>query len=52
MSRISEIIRESVLRSRLKESGCLVVYGADKRYSDQCFELTAEKIPGGKVKEV
>jgi len=41
---IAEFIRESVLRPRLKQSGCLVVYDADKRYRDQCFDLAAEKV--------
>ena len=41
---IAEFIRESVLRPRLKESGCLVVYDADKRYREQCFDLAAEKV--------
>ena len=41
---IAKFIRESVLRPRLKESGCLVVYDADKRYREQCFELAAEKL--------
>jgi hypothetical protein len=41
---IAEFIRESVLRPRLKQSGCLVVYDADKRYRAQCFDLGAEKI--------
>ena len=39
---ISEFIREQVLRPRLKKSGCLVVYDADKRYREQCFDLGAE----------
>lgn len=41
---IAEFIRESVLRPRLKQSGCLVVYDAEKRYRDQCFDLAAEKV--------
>ncbi len=41
---IAEFIRESVLRPRLKESGCLVVYDADKRYREQCFDLGAENV--------
>lgn len=41
---ISEFIRESVLRPRLKQAGCLVVYDADKRYREQCLDLAAEKI--------
>lgn len=41
---IAEFIRESVLRPRLKQSGCLVVYDADKRYREQCFDLAADKV--------
>ena len=36
---IAEFIRESVLRPRLKQAGALVVYDADERYREQCFEL-------------
>lgn len=41
---IAEFIRESVFRPRLKLSGCLVVYDADKRYREQCLDLGAEKV--------
>lgn len=41
---ISEFIRENVLRPRLKEAGCLVVYDMDKRYREQCLDLGAEKV--------
>lgn len=41
---IAEFIRESVLRPRLKEAGCLVVYDADQRYREQCFDLAADKV--------
>src|SRR2546430_4948374 len=41
---IAEFIRESVLRPRLKQSGCLVVYDPDKRYREQCFDLGAGKV--------
>lgn len=41
---IAEFIRESILRPRLKQSGCLIVYDADKRYREQCFDLGAEKV--------
>lgn len=41
---IAEFIRETVLRPRLKQSGCLVVYDADKRYREQCFDLAADKV--------
>ena len=36
---IAEFIRESVLRPRLKQAGALVVYDADKRYRELCFEV-------------
>jgi hypothetical protein len=41
---IAEFIRESVLRPRLTETGCLVVYDPDKRYREQCFDLATDKI--------
>ncbi len=41
---IAEFIRESVLRPRLKQSGCLIVYDADRRYREQCFDLSADKV--------
>ena len=41
---IAEFIRESVLRPRLKQAGALVVYDADKRYREQCFDLASEKV--------
>ncbi len=41
---IAEFIRESVLRPRLNQWGCLVVYDADKRYREQCFDQSAEKV--------
>ena len=41
---IAEFIRESVLRPRLKQTGCLVVYDADERYREQCFDLAADKV--------
>lgn len=41
---IAEFIRESVLRPRLKKAGCLVVYDADMRYRQQCFDLNAENV--------
>ena len=41
---IAEFIRESVLKPRLKHAGCLVVYDADKRYREQCFDLAADKV--------
>ncbi len=41
---IAEFIKEIVLRPRLKQSGCLVVYDADKRYREQCFDLVTDKV--------
>lgn len=41
---IAEFIRESVLRPRLKQAGALVVYDADKRYRELCFDLAADKV--------
>jgi hypothetical protein len=41
--KIEEFIRESVLRPRLKKAGALVVYDADKRYREQCFDLAGDK---------
>lgn len=41
---IAEFIRESVLRPRLKQAGCLVVYDADRCYREQRFDLANEKI--------
>jgi hypothetical protein len=41
---IAEFIRENVLRPRLKEAGCLVVYDADRRYREQCFDLATDKL--------
>lgn len=41
---IAEFIRESVLRPRLKQAGALVVYDAEKRYREQCFDLAAAKV--------
>jgi hypothetical protein len=40
---IAEFVRESVLRPRLKQAGALVVYDADKRYREQCFDLAGDK---------
>jgi hypothetical protein len=41
---IAEFIRESVLGPRLKQAGALVVYDADKRYREQCFDLAADNV--------
>ncbi len=41
---IAEFIRESVLRPRLKQTGALVVYDADRRYRELCFDLTADNV--------
>jgi hypothetical protein len=37
--KIAEFIRETVLLPRLKQAGCMVVYDADQRYREACFEL-------------
>ena len=41
---IAQFIRESVLAPRLKQSGCMVVYDAEKRYREQCFDLASDKV--------
>ena len=41
---IAEFIRESVLAPRLKHSGCMVVYDAEGRYREQCFDLASDKV--------
>ncbi|TIL20469.1 MAG: PglZ domain-containing protein [Mesorhizobium sp.] len=39
---IARFIREQVLKPRLTQSGCLVVYDADRRYRDQCLALAGQ----------
>ena len=41
---IAEFIRESVLRPRLKQAGALVVYDADRRYRELCFDLMGDNV--------
>lgn len=41
---IAEFIRETVLRPRVVQAGCLVVYDAERRYREQCFDLSTEKL--------
>lgn len=41
---IAEFIREGVLRPRLKQTGCLVVYDAEQRYRNECFDLASDKL--------
>ncbi len=41
---IAEFIRDSVLNPRLKQSGCLGVYDADRRYHELCLELATDKV--------
>lgn len=41
---IAKFIRENVLRPRLKQAGCLVVYDADRRYREQYFDLAGDQI--------
>lgn len=40
---IAEFIRENVLRPRLKQAGCLVVYDPEGRYKALCLDLEDEK---------
>ncbi|MFN3629198.1 MAG: PglZ domain-containing protein [Casimicrobiaceae bacterium] len=42
--RIAEFIRENVLRPRLQQTGLLVVYDAEKRYRELCFDLANGKV--------
>lgn len=41
---IAEFIRESVLRPQLQKRGALIVYDADERYRDLCFDLETDSI--------
>ena len=41
---IADFIRESVLRPRLKQAGCLVVYDAEQRYRNLCFDVASDKV--------
>jgi len=41
---IAEFFRESVLRPRLQQTGCLVVYDADDRYREVCLGLSSAEI--------
>src|SRR5258707_4388800 len=41
---IAQFIRDNVLRPRLKEAGCLVVYDVEGRYREQCFDLGSERV--------
>lgn len=41
---IAEFIRESVLRPRLQQTGCLVVYDAEERYRDVCLSLSSNEL--------
>lgn len=41
---IAEFIRESVLRPRLQQTGCLVVYDAEERYRDVCLGLASKEL--------
>jgi len=42
--KIAEFIRESVLRPRLQQTGCLVVYDAEGRYRDVCLSLASNEL--------
>jgi hypothetical protein len=41
---IAEFIRESVLRPRLQQAGCLAVYDAEERYREVCLGLASEEL--------
>lgn len=41
---ITEFIRESVLRPRLKKVGCMVVYDAEHRYHELCLGLGSDDV--------
>lgn len=41
---IAEFIREGVLRPRLQQAGCLVVYDADRRYRELCLDLATNQV--------
>ena len=41
---IAEFIRESILRPRLKQAGCLVVYDPDQRFREQCRDLAGDQV--------
>lgn len=41
---IAEFIREGVLRPRLQQAGCLVVYDADRRYRELCLDLATDQV--------
>ncbi|NJC05755.1 hypothetical protein GGQ97_001548 [Sphingomonas kaistensis] len=41
---IAAFIRDCVIRPRLRESGCMVVYDPDRRYQDICAAVADEEI--------
>lgn len=41
---ISEFISDNIFRPRLKQSGCLVVYDACRRYREVCLNLGSDKV--------
>ncbi len=41
---IATFIRDTVLRPRLLQAGCMVVYDPDHRYHDLCLELSDDRI--------
>jgi hypothetical protein len=41
---IAKFIREDVFRPRLKQAGTLVVYDADTRFRELCFDLATDKV--------
>jgi hypothetical protein len=41
---IADFIRDDILKHRLKDKECLVVYDPDQRYQDLCLDLANDKI--------
>lgn len=41
---IAEFIRDSVMRPRLKQAGCLVVYDPGHRYRELCADFASDKV--------
>ena len=41
---IASFIRDTVLRPRLLQAGCMVVYDPDNRYYDLCLGLSGDRI--------
>jgi len=41
---ITEFIRESILRPRMKGAGCLVIYDPNRRYREICLAMRSESV--------